>query len=79
MSSEDSDQPAHSRSLIRIFNGNILDSHIKDAEFLHADNEDIDQFAQMDRLIKLSLHVGGGGGGWGAHFRRYVLSCCDSV
>ena len=30
----------------------------KDAEFLHADNEDIDQFAQMDRLIKLSLHGG---------------------
>ena len=47
--SENSDQPAHSRSLIRIFTGRILNS--KDAIFLHADNEVSNQTARMCRLI----------------------------
>ena len=42
--SEDSDQPAHSRSLIRIFMGRTWVA--KDAKFLHADNEDTDQTAR---------------------------------
>ena len=40
---KDSDQPAHSYCLIRIFTGPILIA--KDAEFSHADNEDSDQAA----------------------------------
>ena len=36
---EDSDQPAHSSSLIRIFTGCSLDS--QGCKFLHADNEDL--------------------------------------
>ena len=39
--SEDSDQPAHSRSLIRIFIARILIA--TNAKFLHADNEHSDQ------------------------------------
>ena len=46
--SEDSDQTAHSRSLIRIFNGPIL---AKEATFLHADNEDYEQTVRTRRLI----------------------------
>ena len=46
--SEDSDQTAHPRSLIRIFPGRILDN--KDAKLLHTD-EDSDQTARMRRLI----------------------------
>ena len=46
---EDSDQPAHPRSLIGIFTERILDS--KDVKFLHANNEDSDQTAQMRRMI----------------------------
>ena len=34
----ESDQLAHSRSLIRIFTRRVLD--IKDTKFLHADNDD---------------------------------------
>ena len=45
----DSDHPAQSRSLIRIFIGYTWLA--KDAKFLHADNEDSDQTARMRRLI----------------------------
>ena len=48
--SEDSDQPAHSRSLIRNFTGRIFLT-AKNAKFLHADNEDSDQPAHPHRLI----------------------------
>ena len=47
--SKNSDQPAPSHTLIRIFTEGILD--VKDAKFLHADNEDFDQTARMRRLI----------------------------
>ena len=47
--SEDSDQPAHSRSLIRIFTGRFLIT--EDATCIHADNEDPDQTVRMRRLI----------------------------
>ena len=41
VSSEDSDQPAHSCSLIRLFFGRIKDSQCcNDVKFLHADNKD---------------------------------------
>ena len=46
---KDSGQPAHLRSLIRIFSGYIWIA--KDAKLLHADNEDSDQTARMCRLI----------------------------
>ena len=45
----DSDQTAHSRSLIRIFTVRIRID--KGAKFLHADNEDSEQAARMRRLI----------------------------
>ena len=48
VSSEDLDQHALSRSLIRISTGRIL---AKDAKFLHSDNKDSDQTARMHRLI----------------------------
>ena len=54
MLSEDSDQPAHLCSLIRIFTGHILDS--KDVKFLHGENKnnkDSDQTAWMRKLICL--------------------------
>ena len=37
----DSDQPAHSHSLIRIFTRRILDRIAKDLKFLHVDNEEL--------------------------------------
>ena len=43
--SEDSDRPAHSRGLIRIFTGLTLDGQIC------VDNEYSDQIARMRRLI----------------------------
>ena len=43
--SEDSDQPPHSRNLIRIFTRCILNSN--DTKFLHVDNEDTDQTARV--------------------------------
>ena len=46
---EDSDQPAHSHRLIRIFTG--VFGIAKDSKFLHADNEDSNQTARMRRLI----------------------------
>ena len=52
-SSEDSDQPAHSRSLIRIFTGRIF-MIAKGAKFLHADNEDWSDCADA-----LGAHVRG--------------------
>ena len=46
--SKDSDQTAHSRSLIRIFPGhNLIAKHA----FLYDDNEDAEQTARMRRLI----------------------------
>ena len=47
--SEDSDQPVHSRCLIRTSLGTFLIA--KGARFPHADNEDSDQTARMRRLI----------------------------
>ena len=47
--SEDSDQPARSRSLIRILTGRILDSQGCDVKY--ADNEVSDQTSRMRRLI----------------------------
>ena len=47
--SDDSDQPAHSRSLIRNFSGRILES--QESKFVDADIEDSDQTARMRRLI----------------------------
>ena len=49
--SEDSEQTAHPRSLIRIFTGRILNS--KDAKVLHTDNEDSDQTAGVHRQIRI--------------------------
>ena len=49
--SEDSDQPAHSRSLIRIFTGRILDNQGGKVSQVHADNEDSYKTVQMRRLI----------------------------
>ena len=52
---EDSDQTAHLRSQIRIYTGaeSTLGAFwtAKDARFLHADNEESSQIAQMRRLI----------------------------
>ena len=48
--SEDSDQTAHLRSLIRIFTGHIF-GIAKDAKFLTVDNEDADQITRMHMLI----------------------------
>ena len=47
---EDSDQPAHSHSLIRIFNGRILMA--KDAGLLHANNTNSDQNAQANLIFR---------------------------
>ena len=47
--SEDSDQPGHPPSLIRVFAG--AQSVAKDQSFLHADSEDSDQTGRMPRLI----------------------------
>ena len=46
---EDSDRPARSRRLIRIYLGAFWIT--KDAKFLHVNNEDSDQTARMRRLI----------------------------
>ena len=47
--SEDSDQPGHPPSLIRVF---ALRSMVaKDPSFLHADSEDSDQTGRMPKLI----------------------------
>ena len=46
---EKSDQPVHSRNLVRIFTGAFWLA--KDAKFLPAMNEDSDQTARMGRLI----------------------------
>ena len=51
--SEDSDQPAHSRSLIRIFAGRIWD--IQGFKVCHVDQEDSDQTVWMRRLIWVFL------------------------
>ena len=47
--SEDSDQPGHPPSLIRVFAGTQWVA--KDSSFLHADSEDSDQTGRMPRLI----------------------------
>ena len=48
--SEDSDQPGHPPSLIRVFAVRIMG---KDPIFLHADSEDSDQTGRMSRLIQV--------------------------
>ena len=47
---EDSDQPGHPPSLIRVFAVRSMGS-AKDPMFLSADNEDSDQTGRMPRLI----------------------------
>ena len=47
--SEDSDQPGHPPSLIRVFTRVQL--VVKGSMFLHADSEDSDQTGRMPRLI----------------------------
>ena len=47
--SEDSDQPGHPPSLIRVFA--CTQWVAKDPIFLHADSEDFDQTGRMPRLI----------------------------
>ena len=48
-SKEDSDQPEHPPSQIRVFAVHSMGS--KDPSFLHADSEDSDQTGRMPRLI----------------------------
>ena len=61
--SEDSDQPAHSRSLIRIFTGRILDS----------------QGCEVSSWRQRKLWCAGWfESSFSAHFRRDVLSYCGS-
>ena len=66
---EDSDQSAHSRSLIRIFTGRILDSQRFKVSSC-GQRRLSDQTARVRMLIR--LRWGGGGG----HIRRYIFSCC---
>ena len=47
--SEDSDQPEHLPSLIRVFAVRLMGT--KDPSFLHADSEDSDQTGRMPKLI----------------------------
>ena len=47
--SEDSDQPGHPPSLIRVFAQWVAE----DPMFLHADSEDSDQTGRMSRLIRV--------------------------
>ena len=47
--SEDSDQPSHPPSLIRVFA--VRSKVAKDPIFLHVDSEDSDQTGRMPRLI----------------------------
>ena len=49
----ESNQPALSSSLIRIFTGYILDS--QGCKVFHAENEDSDHTAQIRRLITVSF------------------------
>ena len=51
--SEDSGQPAQSRSLIRFFFRSLFPK-AKDATFLHAE-KDSDQYARMSRLVRVFL------------------------
>ena len=49
--SEDSDQPGHPSSLIRVFA--CAQWVAKEPSFLHADSEDSDQTGRMPRLIRV--------------------------
>ena len=51
--SEDSDQPAPSHSLIKIFTECILDSQFKNATFLHTDKEDWSDCADAQAYLSL--------------------------
>ena len=53
--SEDSDQPARSRSLIRIFTGLIVDNQARNDFFFQVDNEVSDQTAVCDAVLCLRL------------------------
>ena len=68
--SEDSDQPAHSRSLIRIFIRRILGS--KHAKFLHAVNEDWSDCAdaQSDQSLRWAHKSEGTYSHGSAHIKR---------
>ena len=61
--SEDSDQPGHPPSLIRVF------TVAKDLSFLQTDREDSDQIVWLPRLIRVFA---------GTQVILLVLSCCDS-
>ena len=63
--SEDSDQPGHPPSLIRVFT--CAQWVAKDSSFLHADSEDSDQTGQTPRLIWVF-------GGRTCHFVGFVMS-----
>ena len=63
--SEDSDQPGHPPSLIRVFA--VCSMVAKDRSFLHADSEDSDQTGRMPRLIWVFT-------GRTSHFVGFVLS-----
>ena len=65
--SEDSDQPVHSRSLIRIFTGCMLDSQgYKVSVYMQT----------MKTLIRLCEYAGSFNSSFGAHIRRYVFWPC---
>ena len=64
--SEDSDQPAHSRSLIKILTGRILDS--QGCKF---------PLSEQRRQIRLWGCEGWFESSLGAHVRRYVFLCYD--
>ena len=62
--SEDSDQPGHSPSLIKVFDVRSMCS--KDPSFLHADSENSDQTERMPRLILVFA-------GRTCHFAGFVM------
>ena len=72
-SSEDSDQPGHPPSLIRVFAVPQLAAN--DPSFLHTGSEDSDQTGQMARLTWVFA-------GRTCHFvgfvMRWLISCCGS-
>ena len=64
---DNSDQPAHSRRLIRIVAGRILDRQ----------GRKVSSIGQRT-LIRLLGSAGWFESSWGAHIRRYVFSCWGS-
>ena len=81
--SEDSDQPGHLLSLIRVRpvwseSSLIAEWIAKDQSFLHADSEDSDQTGWMPRLIRLGGYPGWSESSLGAHAILLVLSWGDT-